>query len=415
MSPREWSIVSPTFVAILAVSAFVPLAVSFVRRWRWWNRWIMRVGSLLLAVVTAGAIVNAHFDYFPTVAALLGRRAVDQISEGRFHQLELATGRPHRVDATAHTGRVAAGLPPDPVLKNGVVISFRIPSTRSGFQARTSEVYLPPAWFRSPRPHLPVIELLAGSPGTPADWTRAGLADVTEDAWARFHDGVAPIIVMPDANGSFTGDTECVDGLRGNADTYLTDDVRAAVAARFDVSTDRRFWAIGGLSEGGTCALELALAHPNSFVAACDFSGDDYPSTTGGYGKLFAGTAADVMAQERAYDPRVLVVHWAGIGPKPALWLSQAPGDSAHRRRQLLAFRRLAATPRLRGDIHDRARRRAHVLGVAWCVCAGTSVARRASCPGILACRPGSPSVNREPVAKSAAGCRNGPFRYYGR
>ena len=343
MSVREMSIVSDSFLAALTVLTLAPLAVSFLRRWRWWSRWLMRVGSLLLAVVTAGAFVNAHFDYFPTVAALLGRRAVDQISASHFRQLELATGRAHRVYPTARNGRVAEGIPPDPVLKNGVVIAFTIPARRSGFRARTGQVYLPPGWFRSPRPHLPVIELLAGSPGTPADWTRAAYADVTADKWAAAHHGVAPIIVMPDSNGSFLGDTECVDGLRGNADTYLTEDVRAAIDSRFNVYPSRRYWAVAGLSEGGTCALELALRHPNWFAAGGDFSGDEYPWTTGGLSKLFPGTSADVVAQERSYDPRVLVATWQGTGPKPALWLSQSPGDSAGRARRLRAFQRLAA------------------------------------------------------------------------
>jgi hypothetical protein len=45
--------------------------------------------------------------------------------------------------------------------------------------------------------------------------------------------------------------------------------------------------------------------HPALFAAACDFSGDEYPSTAGGNGKLFFGSPAEVAATERTFDPLV--------------------------------------------------------------------------------------------------------------
>ena len=113
--------------------------------------------------------------------------------------------------------KLASSTPPS----HGAVILADIPGRSSGFHPRRAQVYLPPAWFTSPRPHLPVIELLHGTPGGPADWTRAADADVTAERWAAKHDGVAPIIVMPDVNGAFWADTECVNGTAGNATPYL--------------------------------------------------------------------------------------------------------------------------------------------------------------------------------------------------
>src|SRR5438445_242070 len=82
-----------------------------------------------------------------------------------------------------------------------VVLSVEMPPTHSGFHARGTFIYLPPAWFGTPRPELPVIVLLSGSPGTPADWTRSAGADVLFDEFAKSHNGTAPVLVMPDANG----------------------------------------------------------------------------------------------------------------------------------------------------------------------------------------------------------------------
>lgn len=53
--------------------------------------------------------------------------------------------------------------------------------------------------------------LLHGTPGTPQDWIDGGQAAATADAYAAAHGGRAPILVMPDINGSIDADTECVD------------------------------------------------------------------------------------------------------------------------------------------------------------------------------------------------------------
>jgi S-formylglutathione hydrolase FrmB len=84
-------------------------------------------------------------------------------------------------------------------------------------------------------------------------------------------------MVFPDPNGHLTGDTECVDSTRGAAETYLTIDVPVFMHSRFGVPLDPQRWAIAGLSEGGTCALELASRHPDIFGTFADYSGDMAP------------------------------------------------------------------------------------------------------------------------------------------
>ncbi|HWS47317.1 MAG TPA: alpha/beta hydrolase-fold protein [Acidimicrobiia bacterium] len=337
MDPQNISVVGRPFLGALLAAAVGVFAASWLMRPRI-IRWAIRGCALLIVVVFAAACVNSYYDYLPTLAAVMGRRAVDQMSEARFRQLEAASAAAGVHYAMGRSGRIAAGLPVAPALTRGVVIDFNMPGVYSGFNARKGQVYLPPAWFRYPRPHLPVIELLHGSPGEPADWTRAAYADVTADKYAALHDGFAPIIVMPDVNGSWWGDSECVNGLRGNVDTYLTYDVPAAIIARFSADPFGRGWAVAGLSEGGTCALMLALRHPDDFAAAADFSGDEYPSTAGGYTKLFGGTPATAARVEQTYDPRSLIASW-GHRPGPALWISIGRNDQW---RRLYGFARFA-------------------------------------------------------------------------
>lgn len=187
-----------------------------------------------------------------------------------------------------------------------------IPATASGFSARSATVYLPPLWFASPRPSLPVVELLHGTPGMPQDWARGGGVPELADAWARDHGGWAPIFVMPDANGAALADTECVDGKQGRAETYLTTDVRTFAVGELGARPDAPAWIVGGLSEGGYCGAMLALRHPDLFSAFLDFGGDDHPSHLRGASALFVGSPQQVASQVRSYslgtllkDPRV--------------------------------------------------------------------------------------------------------------
>jgi S-formylglutathione hydrolase FrmB len=294
--------------------------------------WAARLLAVVVAVGCVGAQINAHYAYFPTVGALLGRRAADQISAAGFQRLEARSVRSFGSHFRSY-GRLAVSEPRDALPVRGVVVAWRFPATISHFAQRAGEVYLPPIWFENPHPHLPVIELLHGSPGSPADWTRGGFADVTADSYAALHGGFAPILVMPDVNGAhWWNDSECVNGVQGNAETYLTVDVRNAIVQAFAASPSGRDWAVAGLSEGGSCALQMALRHPKLFAAAGDFGGEDHPYVHGGPTHLFVGsTAAQLAAAEAAYDPRVLLAHWDNP-LKPAITFGVGRSDSVRER-----------------------------------------------------------------------------------
>ena len=156
-------------------------------------------------------------------------------------------------------------------------MSVDIPPTDSHFQTGPAFVYLPPGWFRNPVPQLPVIELIAGVPGEPSDWTRAGYADTTSTAFAHLHGGLAPILVMPDNNGS-AQDTECSNSHFGDAETYLVKDVPKFMASAFNAAVGKNSLAVAGLSAGGTCASILALRNPTVFRTFASYSGYSSPT-----------------------------------------------------------------------------------------------------------------------------------------
>ncbi|MCD2187922.1 alpha/beta hydrolase [Actinomycetospora soli] len=264
------------FAALLGALVLVALVALLLSRRR-----VARVSAGLGLVVTlllvVAAAVNVHFDYYRTLGQAVGAPPSDQVT------LEAML----REDAD-----------PGP----GVVAPVTIPTPSSGFAARPAMIYVPQAFFAKPRPQLPVIVLLHGTPGTPQDWIDGGRADQTADAFADAHGGVAPILVMPDVNGSTTADTECVDGPAGNAETYLTRDVPDFVLSTFTPRPPGSAWAVAGLSEGGSCAVMLALRHPTMFHTFGDYAGLEGPRS----GDTNAGVA-DTVAQlfagsQQAFD-----------------------------------------------------------------------------------------------------------------
>ena len=331
------SITAVPFVVGLAV---VTLAMIFVAIWvahARLLRFLAATVAFVLVLTTAGAAVNAYYNYLPTVATLFGQRAEDQASSAQVGELVAASAKP----------------------THGVVEKVSIPGLVSHFAARPAQVYLPPAWFRVPRPRLPVLELLHGTPGTPEDWTRAAGADVVADAWAATHDGWAPILLLVDENGSFTADTECANGVAGSAETYLAVDVPAWAVAKLGADPERVAWGIGGNSEGGYCAITLALRHLDRYSLFLDFSGLDHPTRRGGALHLFDGSRAALDA----HTPRLILRHHHHWEPRLAGWFEVGSADGGTTRSMI----RTAALSRADGiQTHLVLRRGGHHTWRVW-------------------------------------------------
>jgi S-formylglutathione hydrolase FrmB len=280
--PRRLLVAAGVVAAAAAVVALLLWVVgsAFPATTVWWSAaalWLLvvaivawpHVGALRRAVSVVAVVLlttaalgslNAAYGTYPTLGRLVHLNPVNNVPPG-----ELAAIEQH----AESSGKLPS---------KGTVVVEHIPPTVSGFRAKDAYIYLPPAWFATPRPALPTLILLPGEPGSPADWTVAGDADTTADAFAAEHDGKAPIIVMPDPNGFLTEDTECVNSKFGNAETYLTVDVPAFARSEFGAATGPDSLAIAGLSAGATCSTVLALRHPDEFDTFASFSGFAAPT-----------------------------------------------------------------------------------------------------------------------------------------
>lgn len=248
----------------------VPVAAAALARAGRDRRRALVAVALLAVVATSAVKVNAFYGYRPSLAAALDLPAADQVDLSAVPLDEPLVGAP---DGVALDTR---WRPPPDMPDTGRIARVDIPGTASGFAARPGWVYLPPAYLGSTRARLPVLVLVPGQPGGPQDWLLAGRLAEVADRFAAAHDGLAPVVVVPDVTGSDLGDTMCLDSRLGRAETYLAVDVPAWVAGHLQVDPVRR--AIGGFSFGGTCAVQLAVRRPDVYPTFLDVSGQAEPT-----------------------------------------------------------------------------------------------------------------------------------------
>jgi S-formylglutathione hydrolase FrmB len=244
------------------------LLVLFRLRWVSWRRRTLDVVALLAVVLLAAVQINAYFGLNRTLGDLTGT------AQTRIPALEPELMRQPGTTARPLAGWAAAGELP----AEGVLRTASIPGTASGLQTRSSYVYLPPAYFAANRPSLPVLVLVPGQPGGPADWLTGGSLVPRMKSFADRHGGVAPVVVVVDPNGSQSANNLCMDSDIAKADTYLSVDVPAWIATTLDVDTDPRQWAVGGFSFGATCALQLVTRHPDIYTGFLAFASEREPA-----------------------------------------------------------------------------------------------------------------------------------------
>lgn len=270
------------FLTVMTVAMF-GLTVAAAS---WTRRAVVAIAGLL-TVLCVALTANQWAGFYPDV--------------GRAWSAVIGQSPPNETSLSAL--RTLRGSPqPD-----GRTVAIDVPHRISGFEHRTEYVYLPPAWFTGAHPPpLPAIALFGGVINTPLDWAVSGEAITTDRRYAAAHNGFAPILVFVDPSGSFTDDTECVDGPHGNVDTRITREVRPYVVRVFGARPDARGWAAAGWSMGGTCAVDLAVEHPSQFATFLDISGDvgpnlgDHQQTVD---RLYGGRG-DLWAR---FDPRTAI------------------------------------------------------------------------------------------------------------
>jgi S-formylglutathione hydrolase FrmB len=315
----------PAPIALWLWIAMTGLAVvAAVAGWRGESCW--RRGASMVAIplcVTCAALtVDAWTGYLPTVSSAWNR------STGAALQSQTD-------EAGAMAMRSRHQRP-----EHGVLVSVKTGNEASGFRHRDELVYLPPAWFAGDSaPALPAVIMAGGEFGHPADWPDAGGAQHTADDFAAANAGNAPVLVFVDTSGQFDNDTECVNGVRGNAADHITKDVMPYVVSHFGAGADAGRWGMVGWSSGGTCALTTALLHPESFSAFVDIDGELGPnagSRKQTIARLFDGDAAAYAAFDPAsvlarHGPYTGLAGWFAVStPGPAVYHptgSDAPSE----------------------------------------------------------------------------------------
>lgn len=303
----------------LWMGALVTSLVVLVLGWRrtpWWRRLlsVLAVPCALLGVMTT---INTWVGDMPTVRVLY----------------ETMTGAP--LPEQVPENQLAALRGKGSMMDSGRIVPIDVPADQSHFQHRTEYAYLPPAYFRGPRPpQLPAVLMLPGAFNTPEDWVRSGDALSVIDAYAHEHDGYSPIFVFADPNGTFSNDTECVNGAHGNSADHLTKELVPYVSQHFGVPADPQRWGAVGWSMGGTCGTDLATMHPDLLHSWVDIAGDPRPATVPGDPQrtiqdLFGGNAQ--AYQE--YDP-ANAMRRHGPYSGTAVWVDEAGSSGPKRTRQ---------------------------------------------------------------------------------
>ena len=268
-------------------------------------RWIavkVTAGFLALVLAAFGGVVgvNDYFGYYQSWGAaysdLTGQTFAVHASEGRYSQAAL------HVD----------GVP------RGSVHLVTLTGAKTHI-SRTGYIYLPPQYsdpaYRTVR--FPVLELLPGMPGSPADWFDVmHINDVMDQLIATHR--VGPMILVAARTHVGNVAEECLNSSLAQDDTYVNSDIPAYVRAHFRASDQPAQWALFGTSAGGYCATNLALRHPADWGAAVSLDGYYLPSD---------GPAQAIIDRNprlaHGNNPIQIAAGLPpGTAPLPAFWLS---------------------------------------------------------------------------------------------
>jgi S-formylglutathione hydrolase FrmB len=255
------------------------------------------------------------------------------------------------VPASVSIGKI--GVSAVRVPGSGRVVQMDLAGPRSGV-VRKGYVYLPPQYFMPAyaTTEFPVIELLHGDPGDPSGWIYALHVPTLMDR-AINAGRIGPMVVVMPATFRGAHGQDCLDVAGGQLDdTYLASDVPNDIMNAFRVLPQGVHWAIGGLSDGGFCAANLALRHPGKYGAVASMDGfysvDEDAATLN---RLLDHNLSALRANDPstlATDPQLTL---------PRFWLMSGTDDSfdvkaAARFRELVTGREQVASLAVRGGHH---------------------------------------------------------------
>jgi len=171
------------------------------------------------------------------------------------------------------------GFPPprDPayVTERGSVEQISVTSPALGGRSQSVYVYLPPGYGAHPNRRYPVLYLLHGFPGRPLAFLLTVRMGVVEDELVARHEAQRLILVMPFGSTGTFNDKEWANGIGPDEGwrTFVSRDVVHAIDSQYRTIASRSGRAIGGLSEGGYGAINIALHAPQQFSLVESWSG----------------------------------------------------------------------------------------------------------------------------------------------
>src|SRR5262249_6698698 len=187
----------PFTVVLWSWVALTGLVLAFARQavLRTWPRRAAAIAAGVLVLAAAANQVNGYFQAYPSLRVALAPWLDPK---------PVFTNTVNVTEVVAGPGQALGGIwhPPPGMPKTGAVYQVNIPGVTSGFAARPGSLSPPPGYLATPRPQLPVLVLLAGQPGDPRAWLDFGQIQAMMDGFAKRHNGLAPVVIMPDDLGS---------------------------------------------------------------------------------------------------------------------------------------------------------------------------------------------------------------------
>lgn len=295
----------------IGVGVIVALIAAFCQ-----SEGFRRVLSAIMVVIsllTCALKVDGIYGEYTTLGSLFG------ISQFSPLNSDTVTTKPAMSIKQWHELAKHRQLPNMP--EKGEVHSVSIPNTHSNFRARKANVYLPPAALSAEPPALPVMVVMAGQPGNTDRFFTAGQLGKMLNTYASKHDGLAPIAVSPDQNGTLLNNSLCSDTRQGgNAETYITEDVTEWIKDTLPVATKPQDWLIGGFSQGATCSTQLGPAHPDIYGHIFSAGGEIEPVS----GSHKSTLKRYFNSDEKAYRKHVPTYIIANSGSDKQSWFSIA-------------------------------------------------------------------------------------------
>jgi enterochelin esterase-like enzyme len=166
---------------------------------------------------------------------------------------------------------------------------------------REIDIYLPAAYVNDKTHSLrfPVAYLLHGSPGNPYDFNKHGSWQILLEQTAQADDFMPPILVAPDGNyvGAAFGDSEWLNSADGSNrfEDFVDNQVVPWMDQHYRTIATPQGRMIGGVSEGGYGAVNIALHTPAVFGNVLALSGY-YNNDGSGWARKTMGHNKDFLA-----------------------------------------------------------------------------------------------------------------------